>query len=95
MQKVVEAELKQGLKPEDAEDTLRLVLHDAGTFDVATGTGGLNGSVVLELDRPENKSLKPIVDRLKGIKAKIDEKTTKGGELSAQMLIWPLKTLPS
>ena len=39
LQKVVEAELKAGLKAEDAQDTLRLVLHDAGTYDVASGTG--------------------------------------------------------
>lgn len=44
----MESELKKELKSSDAPDTLRLVLHDAGTYDVATGTGGLNGSIVLE-----------------------------------------------
>ena len=45
-QVLVETELKAELtRPEDAPDTLRLVLHDAGTYDVATGTGGLNGSI--------------------------------------------------
>ena len=30
-----------------------------------------------ELNRPENESLKPIVEKLKSLKAKIDEKTEK------------------
>lgn len=37
---------------------LRLVFHDAATFDAAAGDGGVNASVRLELDRPENKGLK-------------------------------------
>jgi L-ascorbate peroxidase len=37
---------------------LRLVFHDAGTFDAASGDGGANASVRLELDRPENGGLK-------------------------------------
>lgn len=37
---------------------LRLAFHDAGTFDVSGRDGGANGSVVFELDRPENKGLK-------------------------------------
>lgn len=46
LQKLVQDELRQVLdKPEDAADTVRLVLHDAGTFDLASGTGGLNGSI--------------------------------------------------
>lgn len=49
--------------------------------------GGINGSVVLELDRPENKNLKPIVDKLKSIKAKIDEKTVKSGESSGDWIL--------
>ncbi len=41
-----EAELRKVLKKEDASATLRLVLHDAATFDIATRTGGMNGSIV-------------------------------------------------
>lgn len=37
---------------------LRLVFHDAGTYDAAAGDGGANASIRLELDRPENKGLK-------------------------------------
>lgn len=41
-----EKELKKVLTAEDAPVALRVVLHDAATYDVATGKGGLNGSIV-------------------------------------------------
>lgn len=41
-----EKELKKVVTPEDAPVALRVVLHDAATYDVATGKGGLNGSIV-------------------------------------------------
>lgn len=34
---------------------LRLIFHDAGTYDRETKTGGPNGSIAFELDRPESK----------------------------------------
>lgn len=37
---------------------LRLVFHDAATYNAACGDGGANASVRLELERPENKGLK-------------------------------------
>lgn len=37
---------------------LRLAFHDAGTYDAASNTGGANGSIRFELDRPENGGLK-------------------------------------
>lgn len=42
-----EAELKKVLTAEDAPATLRLVLHDAATYNANAGTGGLNGSIVM------------------------------------------------
>ena len=42
-----EKEFRKGLQAEDAPACLRLLLHDAATYDVETGTGGLNGSIVL------------------------------------------------
>lgn len=51
-----ESELKKALAAEDAPATLRLVLHDAATYDFASGTGGLNGSIV-------QRSVAPIVLR--------------------------------
>ena len=48
--------------PARAPVLLRLPFHDAGTYreggDPRRGGGGLNASVRLELDRPENKGLK-------------------------------------
>ncbi|CAI5480259.1 unnamed protein product [Closterium sp. Yama58-4] len=41
-----------------APGALRIVFHDAGTYDLATNTGGMNGSVRFELKRPENDGLK-------------------------------------
>lgn len=45
---------------------MRLLFHDAATYDAVKRTGGVNGSVVLseELNRPANKDLKAFVDRL-------------------------------
>ena len=46
MQQRSEKELKKVVTSADAPVALRLVLHDAATFDVKTGKGGLNGSIV-------------------------------------------------
>jgi hypothetical protein len=40
----------------------------------------LNGSVQFELDRPENKSLRPYVDKLLEAKKVIDEESEKIGK---------------
>ena len=47
---------------------------DAGTFDVATGTGGANGSIRLEaeLSRPENFGLKRGVSVIRQIQAELE-----------------------
>ena len=37
---------------------LRLVFHDAATYDAAAGDGGADASVAFELDRAENFGLK-------------------------------------
>lgn len=36
------------LTKDDAPAAARAVLNDAGTYDVATGTGGFNGSLQFE-----------------------------------------------
>eukprot|EP00884_Botryococcus_braunii_P015033 jgi/Botrbrau1/23530/Bobra.0141s0002.1 len=66
--------IKGVLTPADAPDALRLLLHDAATYDAATETGGVNGSIIFdeELNRPENASLKPYVAKLKELKKAID-----------------------
>ncbi|KAG4141863.1 hypothetical protein ERO13_D06G100300v2 [Gossypium hirsutum] len=37
-----------------AAGVLRLVFHDAGTYEMDENSGGMNGSIVYELERPEN-----------------------------------------
>ena len=46
LQQRSERELKKVVTPEDAPTALRLVIHDAATYDVASGQGGLNGSII-------------------------------------------------
>lgn len=74
--------LKEALTAADAPSVLRLVFHDAGTYDQETRTGGMNGSIILEgeLNRPENAGLKPLVARLAEVKAKIDEESATVGQ---------------
>ncbi|KAI7845676.1 hypothetical protein COHA_000790 [Chlorella ohadii] len=75
LQKRSGEEFKKVLTAADAPAAMKLLLHDAGTYDKATGTGGCDGSIVIfqeELDRPENRDLKPYVEKLKQAKAAID-----------------------
>ncbi|GLC42901.1 hypothetical protein PLESTB_001812400 [Pleodorina starrii] len=69
-----EAAIKEVVGAADAPACMRLVLNDAATYDAATKTGGLDGSIVLpeELSRPENAGLDVIVEKLAQAKAKID-----------------------
>ena len=41
-------ELKAVLTSDDAPNAVRALINDAGTYDVATDTGGFNGSIRLE-----------------------------------------------
>lgn len=73
--------LKEIVTGDDARVALRLVLHDAGTYDFATKSGGIDGSVVLneeEASRPENKEFAPFVEKLKRAKAAIDAQARPG-----------------
>ncbi|CAO2173387.1 unnamed protein product [Urochloa humidicola] len=56
-----------------AAGVLRLVFHDAGTFDVRDKSGGMNGSIIYEVDRPENTGLNRSIKILGKAKAGIDE----------------------
>ncbi|XP_024034007.1 putative L-ascorbate peroxidase 6 isoform X2 [Citrus clementina] len=52
-----------------AASVLRLAFHDAGTFEMDDNSGGMNGSIVYELERPENAGLKKplkILEKAKG-----------------------------
>ncbi|CAI9096651.1 OLC1v1032845C1 [Oldenlandia corymbosa var. corymbosa] len=68
----VKEEIRNVLSKGKAAGVLRLVFHDAGTFDINEKTGGMNGSIVNELDRPENKGLKKSVKILEKAKAQIE-----------------------
>ena len=73
--------LKEVVTGDDARVALRLVLHDAGTYDLSTKTGGLDGSVVLnneEANRPENKEFAPYIAKLKKAKEVIDVQARPG-----------------
>ncbi|EPS62370.1 hypothetical protein M569_12421, partial [Genlisea aurea] len=53
-----------------APGLLRLVFHDAGTFEESDQTGGMNGSIIYELDRAENAGLKKSLKAW--VKSKVD-----------------------
>ncbi|XP_027083991.2 putative L-ascorbate peroxidase 6 isoform X1 [Coffea arabica] len=65
-------EIGKVLSKGKAAGVLRLVFHDAGTFDIYDKTGGMNGSILHELDRPENKGLKKSVKIPEKAKSQID-----------------------
>uniref|UniRef100_A0A061S8Z4 L-ascorbate peroxidase n=1 Tax=Tetraselmis sp. GSL018 TaxID=582737 RepID=A0A061S8Z4_9CHLO len=55
---IVENAFKECVTTVKAPAVLRVLFHDAGTFDISSMDGGANASVRFELDRPENKGLK-------------------------------------
>jgi L-ascorbate peroxidase len=55
-----------------AAGMLRLAFHDAGTFDIADKSGGMNGSIIYEVDRPENTGLNKSIKVLGKAKEVID-----------------------
>ncbi|KAH9322620.1 hypothetical protein KI387_017259, partial [Taxus chinensis] len=65
-------EIRKVLSKAKAAGLLRLVFHDAGTFDMSKNTGGMNGSIIYELDRPENTGLIRSVKVLEKVKAVLD-----------------------
>lgn len=65
-------EINKVLTKAKAAGLLRLVFHDAGTFDKGDRSGGMNGSIVYELDRPENMGLQKPVKILEKVKGQVD-----------------------
>lgn len=57
-QAAVNAAFAATLPKSKAPVMVRLVFHDAGTFDAAAGDGGVNASIQYELERPDNFGLK-------------------------------------
>ncbi|TVU15880.1 hypothetical protein EJB05_39422 [Eragrostis curvula] len=73
-------------KPELVPSLLTLALNDAITYDKATKTGGANGSIRLEISRPENSGLSAALDLLTEAKKEIDS-YSKGGPIAFADLI--------
>ncbi|CAA6666401.1 unnamed protein product [Spirodela intermedia] len=70
---LVRTKLRKVLSKSKAPGVLRLAFHDAGTFDMNDNTGGMNGSIILELDRPENAGLRRSVKILEKAKSELDK----------------------
>lgn len=69
---LIQEEVRKVLSKGKAPGVLRLVFHDAGTFESNKDIGGMNGSIVYELDRPENGGLKKPVKILEKAKSEVD-----------------------
>ncbi|KAL7159063.1 hypothetical protein ABFS83_01G004200 [Erythranthe nasuta] len=69
---LLQEEIGKVLSKGRAAGLLRLVFHDAGTFDDADKTGGMNGSIIYELDRPENRGLEKSLKILEKAKVQVD-----------------------
>ncbi|GAB2284918.1 hypothetical protein Dimus_019371 [Dionaea muscipula] len=78
----IKEELNKVLSKGNAAGVLRLVFHDAGTFESNNSSGtvmgkgfflcGMNGSILYELDRPENQGLKKSLKLLEKAKSVVD-----------------------
>ncbi|XP_004292985.1 PREDICTED: putative L-ascorbate peroxidase 6-like [Fragaria vesca subsp. vesca] len=69
---VMKEEISKVVSKGKAAGVLRFVFHDAGTFQLDDNSGGMNGSVIYELDRPENKGLKTPFKILEKAKNEVD-----------------------
>ncbi|XP_010447408.1 PREDICTED: putative L-ascorbate peroxidase 6 isoform X2 [Camelina sativa] len=70
---VMQNEIRKVVTKGKAAGVLRLVFHDAGTFELDDNSGGINGSIAYELERPENTGLKKSLKVLAKAKVKVDE----------------------
>ncbi|KAK2660431.1 hypothetical protein Ddye_006964 [Dipteronia dyeriana] len=69
---VVKEEAAKVVSKGKAAGVLRLAFHDAGTFEIDGNSGGMNGSIVFELERPENAGLKKSLKILEKVKSQVD-----------------------
>ncbi|XP_073111135.1 putative L-ascorbate peroxidase 6 isoform X3 [Elaeis guineensis] len=70
---VIQTGVRNVLSKTKAAGILRMAFHDAGTFDVNENSGGMNGSIIYELDRPENAGLGKSLKILQKVKKEIDQ----------------------
>nr|XP_023922853.1 putative L-ascorbate peroxidase 6 isoform X2 [Quercus suber] len=85
---LIKEEVRKVLSKAKAAGVLRLVFHDAGTFDMDENSGGTNGSIVYELERPENAGLKKPMKILEKAKTEVDA-TIQGFEFNGNILVLP------
>ncbi|KMT18929.1 hypothetical protein BVRB_2g030290 [Beta vulgaris subsp. vulgaris] len=71
---LIKDEIRKVLTKGKAAGVLRLVFHDAGTFELSENSGGMNGSITYELERPENKGLKKSLKIVEKAKNVVDER---------------------
>uniref|UniRef100_A0A0E0LX05 L-ascorbate peroxidase n=1 Tax=Oryza punctata TaxID=4537 RepID=A0A0E0LX05_ORYPU len=69
---IIQNSVRNVLSKVKAAGMLRLAFHDAGTFDIADKSGGMNGSIIYEVDRPENTGLNKSIKVLGKAKEVID-----------------------
>lgn len=69
---IIRSGVRSVLTKGKAAGVLRLVFHDAGTFEIGDGSGGMNGSIIYEVDRPENIGLNRSIKILRKAKEGID-----------------------
>ncbi|TVT99146.1 hypothetical protein EJB05_55495 [Eragrostis curvula] len=69
---IIQNGVRKFLTKGKAAGVLRLVFHDAGTFDIGDKSGGMNGSIIYEVNRPENAGLNRSIKLLGKAKEEID-----------------------
>ncbi|XP_077211127.1 ascorbate peroxidase 6 isoform X2 [Tasmannia lanceolata] len=77
---IIRDAVRKVLSKTKAAGVLRLVFHDAGTFDMDDNSGGMNGSIVYELDRPENSGLSKSVKILEKARTELENTQPAGSE---------------
>ncbi|KAF7101025.1 hypothetical protein CFC21_102424 [Triticum aestivum] len=70
---IIQNGVRNVLSKVKAAGVLRLVFHDAGTFDISDKSGGMNGSIIYEADRPENAGLSKSLKILRKAKEGINQ----------------------
>ncbi|CAM6104003.1 unnamed protein product [Calypogeia fissa] len=68
----IRSEITKAVSKGKAAGVLRLAFHDAGAFNLGTKQGGMNGSIIYELERPESTGLKRSVRVLEKVKTALE-----------------------
>eukprot|EP00897_Mesotaenium_endlicherianum_P009894 jgi/Mesen1/8933/ME000550S08355 len=71
-ERAIRAALRKVVTKPKAAGVLRLSFHDAATYSLASGAGGMNGSVLMELERPESAGLKRAIRVLEKVRLDLE-----------------------